>query len=152
MKFEFFEGVGLGLGDSRDFQGIYYHEYKLKFVYIDYLDTYAFFFSRKGDRPLHDFLVDLVIESFRGVYRRSPRDSDLPLPDLVYAGCNYEIETGLKHDLGSLVKRLRSSDLFSYVLVPNSEIKKRYKYQFHERKLYSFHGRLYTLKEYFNAI
>ena len=40
---EYFPGVKTGLGSPRSVQGLPYLDYKLRSVYVDFLNDYAFF-------------------------------------------------------------------------------------------------------------
>lgn len=121
---------------------------KLKWVYVDYFDAYALFWSNSSHMPFHDWLVDIVahhlkydcITSFPW-YQQTTK-----LPDIVYKNRFIEIETGLKHNTDDLRKRLYRSHNFTYVVVPNITVKRRYKLKLPA----VFFGRLLTLKEFFN--
>ena len=144
MEVEFFKGVRLSLGSPSDFEGFYSSGSKLKFVYVDLLDEYAFFWSSGSDMPFHNYMTDLILEivSPCGFPLLAVRGDNERVPDIWLNDYIFEVETGLKHSLGALNSRLRKSRKFCYVVVPNSSVKRRYK-----GSLPSFRGRLLTLKE-----
>lgn len=148
----YFDGVQLFDIRKFDLPGYYGlfdvpHAAKLKWVYMDLFDKYAFFWSNGMYMPFHDWLRDLVIDSLgRGncIYKYSGVRLTTPTPDIIFHDSYIEIETGLKKSYSDLKRRLYRSKPFVYVLVPNKDIKKRYFVH-----LKQFHGRIYTFKEFF---
>ena len=156
----------LGL-DEKDLSGYRYGSSHLNSLYFDNLDQKLYYWTSSKHyplTPLHQYMVysisDFfesrfircrVINPFASVSRSYSRSvslinrSDLlvylPSPFLV------ECETSFKHDYSDLRSRLRlysKSNLFTYVVVPNLDLKKYYK-----SNLPKFHGRLYSIKEFF---
>jgi hypothetical protein len=148
MEIGYFPGVRVGLGDPGDYRGISTVGYRLKWVYVDYLDDYVYFWSASSDMPFHNYMTDFILSrvSLCGVpwtARRGARLGDRRVPDIMINGYFFEVETGLKRSLKALNGRLRKFRNFCYVIVPNSSVKARYK-----RVLVTFHGRLLTMKEF----
>ncbi len=153
---EYFQGVKTGLGDPKELQGYYTYRsgerktLKLKSVYLDNIGEYAFFWSSRSDMPLHDFMVEMVSKKLKPygspwIARKHEEIMDRKVPDLILNNAYFEVETGLNHSRDQLKARLKKFPNFTYVIVPNSQQKARYK-----ASLPAFHGRLWTLKEFEN--
>ena len=145
MLVGYFKGVRLGLGDPRDVAGERgYDGSRLRVMYLDVLDEYAFFFSKKRDMVFHNYMMELIISWFGLVPNLKIYSSgdNPPVPDFEINHVFFEVESGLKHDLKPLISRLRKYPNFFYVVVPNASVKARYR-----AELPVFHGRLLTLKE-----
>jgi hypothetical protein len=144
----YFSGVRVGLGDPEEFWGITSVGYRLKSVYLDVFDDYAFFWSSGSNMPLHNYMVDFILSrvglcGLPWTARKGARLDDRRVPDVIINGYFFEVETGLKHSLKALNTRLKKYRNFCYVVVPNSLVKARYR-----RVLTTFHGRLLTMKEF----
>lgn len=147
IEINYFEGVELYDIDKYDlpkYYGMYFMGRKLKFVYIDLFNQYAFFWSNGLYMNLHDYLCELAIKKLKFSYKYN-RGFSKPTPDIEFLDRQIEVETGLKHGYDGLKKRLYRNPFFVYVVVPNLQVKKRYK-----NYLKQFHGRVYSLREFYN--
>ena len=155
-----FQSSFLGL-DEKDLSDYRFGSSRLNSVYFDNLGQKLYYWTSSKFyplTPLHQYMVNSISNFFwsRSIsckvvnpflnFSRSLLDhSDLVvyLPSL----CLVQCETSFKHDYSDLRSRLRlysKSNLFTYVVVPNLDIKKYYK-----SNLPKFHGRLYSIKEFF---
>jgi len=141
-----FWGFDVKIGNYPDFKEEYFMTYKSRRVYLDYCNNYAYFWANKFSRNFHSFLLELIFNKLHPdcFYCPAGKHSLLPVSYLTYKDKYYIlVETGLRRDFQFLIKTLTYSDFF-IVVVPNIEIKNKYK-----RYIPDFH-RLYTLKEFFN--
>jgi hypothetical protein len=142
----YFPGVRF-LGDPADYEGLYSFGYRLKAVFLDSENKYAFFWSSGivGDFPLHNYMTEFILSRLGGSSGAilAPRGSAVLVADIYKFGYVFEVETGLKRDLSALVRRLRTYREFCYVVVPNLRLKARYR-----ASLPSFHGRINSLLEF----
>lgn len=148
----YFEGVELYTIRKFDLPKYYgqkkpFNASKLKMVYMDLYDQYALFWSNGYYLPFHDWLVSLVSQklNFNCISKFSRSQLHSPMPDLIFKDRYIEVETGLKHSYASLKFRLYHTQYFTYVLVPNMDIKRRY-----VSHLKQFHGRVYSFKQFFS--
>lgn len=124
----YFPGVRVGLGSPEKFYGLHTSRFHLKSVYVDCLGDYAFFWSRSGDYRFHDFLSGTIFRHLKRfgtptVYRWG---DNLPVPDFVFGGNSFEVETGLKHSRNELINRFATNSGKTYIIVPNSSVQARY--------------------------
>lgn len=152
----FFYGVRVGLDVPRS---IAYAGYRLKSVYVDLLDKYVSFWSSVGDQAFHEYLVGLARAEYLKVFSDDvvycfSRYDGGSVPDISVSkpflfpnvSVYFEIETGLKRSLLALELRLARAGrrgIWTYVIVPNRDVKARYK-----RVLPAFHGRIFTLRDF----
>lgn len=144
----YFQGVRVGLGDPVDFYGYTQGDYKLKWMYVDLVNDYVFFYSKKKDMTFHNYLCQFILDwTFDwGIPIVYPDGKKLNVPDITIKGVHFEVESGLKHSLKPLIRRLQKYSEFTYVVVPNDAVKQRYRGVFRVN-LKSFHGRLMTIGE-----
>lgn len=132
--------IGSSSGDGRVF----------KSVYCDSIDRYVSFWSSKEAMPFHIYMVDFILSvlppssSLWVADRLDTIDgsSSRSVPDLIWNNIFFEAETGLKRSVKPLIRRFKKYRKFFYVVVPNSDVKRRY-----SKVLPVFHGRLLTMKE-----
>jgi hypothetical protein len=140
----YFPGCLVGLGDPASLTPSPFIPLRLKHAWVDYLNDYVFWWG--GGMAFHDFLSEIVLNRLgreNCIYIRGRSPSNIAFVDIVYHDRYIEIETGLKHSYNALIKRLRASHNWVYVIVPNASVKSDYRVS-----LPRFHGRLYTLKEF----
>ena len=145
MLVGYFRGVRLGLGDPEDIEGERgYDGSKIRAVFLDVFNDYAFFYAKKRDMVFHNYLMELIISWFGVVPNLKIYSSgdNLPVPDFRINRVLFEVESGLKNDLKPLIRRLQKYPNFFFVVVPNVSVKARYR-----AELPVFRGRLLTLKE-----
>lgn len=145
---EYFPGVRLNLGDPFKLRNFRFANMVSHSIYIDLLDSWAFFFSSTGSLVFHDFMTDLVLSFLNScgsvvAQNNSANFRGGSQPDLIVNGFFLEIETSLKKSFKPLISRLKRYKSFTYVIVPNSDIKSKYL-----NHLPVFHGRVYTLLEF----
>jgi len=151
----------LGL-DEKDLSDYRFGSSRLNSVYFDNLGQKLYYWTSKYYplSPIHQYMVDSISNFFlsRSIKTRVVNPfarftSSFSLFDHADLVVNFpspflvESETGLKHEYTSLIPRLRlysKANVFCYVVFPNSDIKKKYK-----PHLPKFHGRLYSMKEFF---
>ena len=155
----------LGL-DEKDLAGYRYGSSRLRGIYFDNLGQKLYYWTSKHfNLALHDYMVAYTMSILEELhYSPIPitNASNIYMKNILYRSdiiisksCVVECETSLKSEYFTLISRLRafySSHIFVYVLVPNLEIKKRYKAHLHEAHLSNFSGRLFTLKEFSYSI
>ena len=148
---DFFYGVRFSSDKERsvsiDVEG---KRYKLRSVYCDYVFLYVNCWVGQGQlSPLHEWMVDQVIDFLPPLvpFIRYSRSDNIAVPDLLCGNISYEIETGFKHEIDPLIRRVASAPGFVYVVVPNIEVKKKY-----VKLLYQFHGRIFTLRNLSRSI
>ena len=146
---EYFHGVKTGLGSPRSIKGLPYLDYKLRSVYVDFLNDYAFFWSsgRGSVFPFHDFMSELILYRLGSDNCKYIRGKNTEAyVDIIYYPSNsyIEVETGFKKSLDRLLYRLRKYSNWFYIVVPNQNVKRRYL-----ADVPRFHGRIYSLKEFY---
>ena len=77
----------------------------------------------------HKFLENKVVDILTelGIKINIIASKGLELPDIATPQFNIEIETGLKHDLNDLKKRISQGDKHNIIVVPDSTVLKKYK-------------------------
>ena len=156
-----FQSSFLGL-DEKDLSDYRFGSSRLNSVYFDNLGQKLYYWTSKYYplSPIHQYMVGSISNFFwsrsipckivnpfasfsRSISLLDRADLLVHLP----SPCLVECETSFKHDYSDLRSRLRlysKSNLFTYVVVPNLDLKKYYK-----SNLPKFHGRLYSIKEFF---
>lgn len=147
MMLDYFSGVRFGalMGAPEQYYGVKpIGDLRLKAVFLDYPGDWVFFWSSQGKTPLHNYMQELILDI---TYAREtayvvPRGVKARVPDVIIRGFYFEVETGLKKQKAALIRRLKNTNIFSYVVVPNLVVKADYR-----EFLPVFNGRLRTLLE-----
>jgi hypothetical protein len=140
----YFPGCLVGLGDPSSLSPSPFIPMKFHYAWVDYLNDYVFWWG--SGLAFHDFLSEIVLNRLgkeNCIYIRGRSPKNLAFVDIVYHDRYIEIETGSKHSLNALIKRLRGSHNWIYVIVPNASVKAYYRVN-----MPRFHGRIYNLKEF----
>jgi hypothetical protein len=105
----------------------------LKQIFVDVPQDWVMFFSGKQYDFFHERCVRWMIYVSLGrgfKFRRTPSRSFRDGADLELSGLNVEFESGLKRTYTSLRSRIESFSDPWIIVVPNSNVQKRYKDHF----------------------